>query len=54
MAGHSAWMAQLETVANGHGFMSLPPDCAQAASSPGMPKVGDEFVLVQGQLYSTN
>lgn len=35
VAGHSAGVAEPETVADGQRFLSLPPDCAPAAFSPG-------------------
>lgn len=35
IAGHSPWVAEPETVADGHGFLPLPPHCTQVAFSPG-------------------
>ena len=43
-------VAEPETVAAGQGFLSLPPDCAQAAFSLGDAKAGDGSVLVQQQV----
>lgn len=47
VAGHTPWVAELQTVMR-QGFLSLPPDCAQAVFPGGCPRQGTDLCQCRG------